>query len=611
MMIGYILQQRYKIIQKLGAGGFGETYLAEYPQDLPVSPKYKCVIKRLIRPPTPDLDTEERFKKEAAILFKLGKEHPQIPELYDFFEENREFYIVQEFIEGHDLSNEIISGKPQSEADVIQLLQEILEVLAFVHQHNVIHRDIKPLNLMRRYLDNKLVLIDFGIVKEISTLGVNAQGKISSTIPIGTRGYMPSEQLHGHPKLCSDIYALGMTAIQALTGVSPQELRIDADTLEVVWQEQAQVRNTLVEILTKMVRYSSHQRYSNAGEALQALNQAGLLSSSLIISLQRIEIDKKYGYIDQTGRIAITPQFDDAWDFSQGLAVVKIDDKFGYIDKTGQLVIPLQFDDAWDFSQGLALVKIDEKFGYIDKTGQLVIPLQFDNARNFSQGLALVQIDDKFGYINKTGQLVIPFQFDDADNFSEGLAKVKIDGKFCYINKSGQIVIQPKYDDSWDFCEGLAIVKMGDKLGYIGKSGQLVIPIKFQDAWDFSEGLALVQIADKWGYINKIGQLVIPPQFDNAQDFSEGLARIKMDNKFGYIDKRGQVVISAQFDDAQDFSEGLAQIKIGKKWGYIDKTGKIVISVQFDNTQDFFEGMAWVQIGRREHYIDKIGKFVY
>ncbi|MEH1913533.1 WG repeat-containing protein [Nostoc sp.] len=577
MMIGYILRQRYKIIQKLGAGGFGETYLAEYPQDLPVSPKYKCVIKRLIRPPTPGLDTEKRFKKEAAILFKLGKEHPQIPELYDFFEENREFYLVQEFIEGHDLSNEIISGKPQSEADVIQLLQEILEVLVFVHQHNVIHRDIKPLNLMRRYLDNKLVLIDFGIVKEISTLGVNAQGKISSTIPIGTRGYMPSEQFHGHPKLCSDIYALGMTAIQALTGVSPQELRIDSDTLEVVWQEQAQVSNTLVEILTKMVRYSSHQRYSNAGEALQALKQAGLLSSLLIISLKRIKIDKKYGYIDQTGQIAITPQFDIAWAFSKGLALVKINNKFGYIGKTGQLVIPVQFDDAWDFSQGLALV----------------------------------QIDEKFGYINKIGQLVIPLQFDDADNFSEGLAKVKIDSKFGYINKSGQIVIQPKYDDAWSFSEGFALVKMGDKLGYIGKSGQLVIPLQFDDARDFSEGLALVQIADKRGYINKIGQLVIPLQFDNAQDFSEGLARIKIGNKFGYIDKRGHVVISVQFDDAQAFSEGLARIKIGKKWGYIDKTGKIVISVQFDNTQDFSEGMAWVQIGRREHYIDEIGKFVY
>jgi serine/threonine-protein kinase len=118
-MIGQILRQRYKIINKLARGGFGETYLAEYPQDLPVMPQYKCVIKRLIRPQTPDLDTEKRFKKEAAILFKLGKDHLQIPKLYDFFEENREFFLVQEFIDGQDLSYEITSGNPWNEADVI------------------------------------------------------------------------------------------------------------------------------------------------------------------------------------------------------------------------------------------------------------------------------------------------------------------------------------------------------------------------------------------------------------------------------------------------------------------------------------------------------------
>jgi serine/threonine protein kinase len=168
-MIGYILRQRYKIVEKLGSGGFGETYLAEYPQDIPVKYRYKCVVKKLIKLPS-DIDPIGRFKKEAAILLKLGKEHPQIPEFYDFFDENKEFYLVQEYIEGHDLSYEIIQGKPWSEADVINLLREILEVLAFVHEYKIIHRDIKPLNLMRRYCDNKLVLIDFGIVKEITSL---------------------------------------------------------------------------------------------------------------------------------------------------------------------------------------------------------------------------------------------------------------------------------------------------------------------------------------------------------------------------------------------------------------------------------------------------------
>lgn len=122
-MIGQILRRRYKITKELGNGGFGKTYLAEYPCDLPVTPQYHCVIKELIRPSTPDLDTEERFKKEAAVLFKLGKNHSQIPELYDFFEENRKFYLVQEYIDGQDLSYEITSGQQWSEAEVIQLLQ--------------------------------------------------------------------------------------------------------------------------------------------------------------------------------------------------------------------------------------------------------------------------------------------------------------------------------------------------------------------------------------------------------------------------------------------------------------------------------------------------------
>ncbi|TVP66921.1 MAG: serine/threonine protein kinase [Nodularia sp. (in: Bacteria)] len=557
-MIGHILRRRYKIIKELGLGGFGETYLAEWPQDLPVTPKYKCVIKRLIKPSTPELDTEERFKKEAATLFKLGKEHPQIPELYDFFEENREFYLVQEFIEGHDLSNEIVSGEPWSEADIIQLLQEILEVLAFVHENNVIHRDIKPLNLMRRYPDNKLVLIDFGIVKEISNLSLNAQGEISSTISIGTRGYMPSEQYHGHPKLCSDIYALGITAIQALTGVSPHELRIDSDTLEVLWIEQAQASNALVEILTKMVRYSSQQRYSDAGEALQALKQAGLLSLSLAISPRPIKIGDQYGYIDLTGRIIIQPQFDLAGEFSEGLAAVN----FGA-------------------QKSLFSLKKGGKWGYIDMSGQLVIPPQFDAAEKFSEGLTLVQ----------TGE------------------------KFDYINKSGQIIIQSEFDEAWGFKEGLALVQMGDKLGYIGKSGQIVIQPQFDEAEYFFEGLAVVCINEKYGYINKAGHLVIQIQFDYAGNFCEGLAVIRIgdqaNGQCAYIDKTGQIILQPQCGLAVEFSEGFAGIKIDKKWGFINKSGQLVIQPKFYSPGRFYGGIAKVFVGGQERYIDKMGKFIY
>ncbi len=402
-MIGHILRQRYKIIKELGSGGFGETYLAEWPQDLPVTPKYKCVVKRLTQLSTPEEDTEERFKKEAATLFKLGKEHPQIPELYDFFEENREFYLVQEFIEGHDLSNEIVSGKPWSEADIIQLLQEILEVLAFVHQNNMIHRDIKPLNLMRRYSDNKLVLIDFGIVKEISNLSLNAQGEISSTISIGTPGYMPSEQREGHPRLCSDIYALGLTAIQALTGLAPQQIP-KSQTIELNWRDHTQVSDGLADFLTKMVQRDFRQRYQNAAEALQALKLVCLNlqppENSAIFRAKTLA--QEYLKLRKTS-----------------LKLVRNQNKYGYIGLNGNLVIAYQFDMAREFSEGLAAVNIGSqqslfggqsggKWGYINQSGYWVIFPIFDNALNFFQGLAKVEIGLQEYYIDKKGNFISP-----------------------------------------------------------------------------------------------------------------------------------------------------------------------------------------------------------
>ncbi len=183
----------------------------------------QCVVKQL-KPLASDpytlREAKRLFDQEAKTLEELGK-HDQIPRLLAHFEENQKFYLVQEYIEGHDLNQEVIPGKQLSEAVVIKLLQNILEVLAFVHQQKVIHRDLKPSNIRRRQSDNKVVLIDFGAVKEITTQVVNPQGQTTFTIPIGTRGYTPSEQTNGKPKLSSDVYTCGIICIQALTGINP------------------------------------------------------------------------------------------------------------------------------------------------------------------------------------------------------------------------------------------------------------------------------------------------------------------------------------------------------------------------------------------------------
>ncbi len=264
-----LLSNRYKVTRVLAQGGFGCTYLAKDTQrpGLPT-----CVVKQLMpaRRDTRFLQVARRlFDSEAEILELLGK-HDRIPELYAFFEEEKEFYLVQQFIPGHPLTEELPPHKSiKSESYVIDMLKELLEILAFIHQRQVIHRDIKPANIIRCNQDNRLVLIDFGAVKLMQPQ--SKEETELATVAIGTRGYTPSEQFAGHPRLSSDIYALGAIAIQALTGLLPHELQPNPHTGNLEWQEWAQVSDKFAKILDKMVRYHASERYKSAVEALEEI----------------------------------------------------------------------------------------------------------------------------------------------------------------------------------------------------------------------------------------------------------------------------------------------------------------------------------------------------
>jgi serine/threonine protein kinase len=262
-------------VQALPAGGFGQTYIAE---DVKRPGNPQCVVKQL-RPLTNDPTTlqiaRRLFQTEAETLEKLGH-HDRIPQLFAYFEDNQDFYLVQEFIPGQTLAQ--IMGQPLPEARVINLLTEVLEILVFVHSQNVIHRDIKPENLILRQTDNKIVLIDFGAVKELANQTVYPQGQTNRTVTVGTIAYMPVEQLHGNPQLNSDIYTLGMVAIQGLTGLLAHELSQLKDpnnpsTGEIIWSHRVPDLNPkLIDILNKMVRFDCRQRYQSASEILNDLN---------------------------------------------------------------------------------------------------------------------------------------------------------------------------------------------------------------------------------------------------------------------------------------------------------------------------------------------------
>ncbi|WP_416667062.1 protein kinase domain-containing protein [Egbenema bharatensis] len=271
---------RYKVIRQLGVGGFGRTYLAE---DLHLPGHPQCVVKQL-KPQFRSDDTLQMarrcFNTEAQVLYQLGS-HSQIPRLLAHFEDNQEFYLAQEFVEGISLTKELVEGQPWSESQVVALLKDVLQVLTFVHEKQVIHRDLKPSNLIRRQSDGKIVLIDFGAVKQVSSQPQTDSGLTNLTISIGTQGYMPNEQLAGKPRFSSDIYAVGVLGIQCLTGIHPKHLD-DDEKGELSWHHRAvHISDALREMLDRMVRYDFRDRYPSAMEALEALNSLVTVSEEI------------------------------------------------------------------------------------------------------------------------------------------------------------------------------------------------------------------------------------------------------------------------------------------------------------------------------------------
>jgi eukaryotic-like serine/threonine-protein kinase len=273
-LTGKMLCKRYKITQCLGSGGFGDTYLA-------TDTRSKNQLIRVVKHfnPKGEIPKDQRkyflsklsraFETEKAVLERLGEEHPhrQIPRMVDHFEQWKEFFYVQEFVDGIILKEEIKNRL--SEVKVRALITDLLEVLDFVHKQGVVHRDIKPENIIRRKNDNRLVLIDFGAVKELDKL-LSSNRQIISSLVIGTRGYMSAEQANGRPCYASDIYSVGMIGIQCLVGRHPRNIALD-DKLQPKWRDLAIVSSKFAAILDRMTSYRPAERYPNAGEALKVM----------------------------------------------------------------------------------------------------------------------------------------------------------------------------------------------------------------------------------------------------------------------------------------------------------------------------------------------------
>lgn len=263
-------RDRYEILRVLGRGGFGVTFLAR-DAILPGQPL--CVIKQLcpkVHDPAALEKARKRFEQEAVTLSKLGN-HAQIPLLLDYFESGGEFFLVQEYVRGLTLAQEVRRNGPLAEGVVKQFLRECLPLLQYLHENRVIHRDIKPTNLIRCKDDGRLVLIDFGAVKEYIVGVGDTSCRPSTTQFVGTVGFAPPEQLATRPIYASDIYALGMTCLYLLTGKSPLDFDYAFVTGEVNWREQISVSPHFEKILSRMLKVSPQERYNKADDVLRAL----------------------------------------------------------------------------------------------------------------------------------------------------------------------------------------------------------------------------------------------------------------------------------------------------------------------------------------------------
>ena len=299
-----LLRSRYQVIKPLGQGGFGATFLAD---DLGLPGEPSCVIKQL-RPsgsaPHVLQMARELFEREAKTLGKIGN-HPQVPRLLDYFEDHEQFYLVQEYISGDTLQEEVKLNGILSETGVKQFLSEILPLLQYIHEQKVIHRDIKPANLIRRTQDARMVLIDFGAVKDQVTQGAMSQSgqTVLTAYAIGTPGFAPPEQMAMRPVYASDIYALGVTCIYLLTGKTPKDLDYNPNTGEMMWEPLVQVSDHLSNVLRKMLDVSVRTRYQSAAEVLRALEIEPYLESlakGLLIKSDSGSKERTHNYLENS-----------------------------------------------------------------------------------------------------------------------------------------------------------------------------------------------------------------------------------------------------------------------------------------------------------------------
>lgn len=304
-----------------------------------------------------------------------------------------------------------------------------------------------------------------------------------------------------------------------------------------------------------------------------------------------IQKEGKWGYIDQAGRIAIKPVFEQALDFSDGMAAVREGKNWGYIDSSGKIAVPIRIEQLIAFpfcGDGAVVYDQGASMAIVDRTGKVTRKQDWEKIVDCHGGILSVRNDRKWGFFKASGEAVVAPKYDGVGQFAEGLGAANSQGKWGFVDQGGNWVVEPRFDEAGRFSEGLAPVRVEDKWGYIDRAGKFVIEPAFSLAFPFSQGLARIYVwgqdkLSRAGFVDKTGKLVIRPQYSVAGDFSSSRALVRVGNKFGFIDSQGRMVIAAKYDFAADFTGGLAQVKNfpapdKSVMSYVNSDGKVVWS---------------------------------
>lgn len=644
----------YTLIEKLGRGGFGEVWLAEK--------RSQFVTKKVaVKLPHEEQVNFDAIRQEAT-LWEQASGHPNVLPIIDADVYDEQVVIVSEYADGGSLADKLKREEKLSVKQAVEMTIGILNGLEFLHSRKIIHRDVKPQNILLQ--GNTPRLADFGISRAMNTT-------IVSSAIIGTDAYMSPESFDGKRNAQTDIWSVGVVLYQLLKGSLPFPQEHPSERMFAVLTKEFEplpdeIPSDLRKIVQKALAKQPENRYESAEEMREDLQKAliGIAhptfakteilhkpilpdldtnALTLLTNDQTLQTNEPIIQADaptikhnfQTEETEVqtivkkVPDNQPAPFYQQNSVVTEIKQK--------PLPIPAKSNGFMDVFLGKEIKDKSLVYASAAAVGLfLLIGIIFIVSRSNSSSdshssdtsdshssnskatpdpyyvytdLSAYRDGDKCGYKDSKGNINVLPKYDVCRDFREGFAEVQLNDKYGFINDKGIEVVPIKYDRVTGFYEGLASVKLNGKHGFVDGTGNVIIPFLYDNDALFSEGLSAVQKDGKTGYIDKTGKEIIPFIYSLANSFRDGLARVASDGGFGFIDKTGKEVIPLKYDYVDEFYTGLARVELSDKYGFIDKTGKVVIPIKYDEAGGFYgEGKsAEVTLNGRKYSIDKSG----